>query len=255
VSSILRKKVEDWIVVSDAHIPHHNRTLTQKVYQIIREVKPYGVAILGDWIDFKTLSYFAEGSLKELENVTVGAEYAQGSAELDNLDSVLPAGCKKVFIMGNHEERYKTFLEHKDHSKLKDVLTSPAEGLKLYERGYHVVHDWQNGFYVLGSSLELIHGISTAPFAANVHLNKFQGSVMSGHAHILQHTCTNKRGSWIIGGLFDLKDEKGFGWAPRPTRERWSNGFAYVIINGHGYHHVHLIQAFNNNFVFGAQLI
>jgi hypothetical protein len=247
-----RKNFEDWFIIPDAHIPYHNKPLLRKLYGIIKEVKPYGVAIIGDWIDLHSLGTFSEGKTNQ---GIVQDEYDAGFKELENLDSVLPKGCKKVYIEGNHEHRSVSWLNLVENDRLKKSGLNWWEGLKLAELGYHIVHDWKNGFYVLGSSLELIHGVSTAPFAAKVHLDRFQGSVISGHAHTLQHYCTNKRGSWVAGGLFNINNAQGFNWAARSTRERWSNGFAYVIINGHGFHHVHLIHSFQNRFIFGSRLI
>ena len=244
--------VEDWLIISDSHIPFHNKVLHDKVLRFIKEVKPYGLAIIGDFIDMQSLSRFSEGSLKDLRDVSMAKDYAAGAAELDRFDQALPKGAKKVYIMGNHEDRFTSFMARMDNDKLQ--LQSPAEGLRLRERGYRVIDDWENGYYVLGSSLELIHGVSTGVNAAKIHLDRFQGSVISGHAHVIQHYCTNKRGSWIIGGLFNARSKAGYSWASRATKERWSNGFAYAIINGHGYHHVHLIHAFNDRFVFGPKL-
>lgn len=247
-----QKQVEAWIIISDSHIPYHNKVLHAKLYKILRAVRPYGFAILGDWLDFPSLSRFSEGSLKHLRTVSMALDYKAGIQELDAIDDVLPRGCRKVFVLGNHEARYDAFIARGDNAKL--LLQSPVEALRLRERGYEVIEDWENGFYLLGSSLELIHGVSTTTFAAKTHLDRFQGSVMSGHAHVLQHYCTNKRGSWIIGGLFDINSE-GFRWASRATRERWSNGFAHVIINGMGYHHVQLVHVYKDKFVFGTELI
>jgi hypothetical protein len=66
----------------------------------------YGICLAGDYLDLYTLGSYNSMSLGLLEGIDLGYEYEDGLNGLIELQSALPDGCKKLFLYGNHEDRY-----------------------------------------------------------------------------------------------------------------------------------------------------
>jgi predicted phosphodiesterase len=239
---------ERWLLLYDIHSPFHNVPLLGQVLKAIKHLKPYGIILGGDFLDMYTLGKYNENSLRLLRDLTLTMEYNRGRELLKQIDRSLPKGCKKVYMYGNHEDRYFRHLDKGDNAKYGSELLSPTEALKLREHGYTVYEDWKEDAHILGDHLEVIHGLYTNVHAAKNHLDKFQGSVIFGHTHRVQSHLAGKRGSWSVGTLADISN-KAFRYAPRPQRLGWMNGFADVNIDHNGFHYVTPIQAYRNHFI------
>lgn len=240
--------MQSWIILPDLHVPFHDKKLWQKVLSFVDYAQPYGVVLLGDFLDLYSLGSYNADSVSLLRDIDLGDEYGAGRDVLLQLELVTKNVTKKVYLYGNHEDRYWRELERGDRGKYGGSLLSPTEALRLRERGYHVEESWKQGVYKIGEHLELIHGHYTPVHAAKKHLDEFQGSVVFGHTHRFQSFVEGKRGSWNIGFLGD-PESKGFLYRPRSSRGKWTQGFAWVLIDDEGRHYVNPIQAWAGQFV------
>lgn len=240
-----RLQTEKWLVLSDIHVPFHNRVLLDKIVYLSTKIDFTGLILNGDFLDLYSIARFNDNSLQKLKNVTLGREYEQGREVLDLLDSMGIE--KKVFMYGNHEERFDRFIATRDNAKLVGALGTPEEELELEERGYELIKDYPDGYYKLGNDLEVIHGVYTNKYAAKKHLEEFKTSIIFGHTHRMQSHYEDHYAAWNIGGLYN-KESEGFKYMPRAQRKKWVNGFAIVDIDEEGRHYVEMVNCFRNNF-------
>jgi predicted phosphodiesterase len=239
---------ESWLVLPDYHVPFHNAVIHKKICKLIKEFKPYGIVILGDFLDMYSLAIWNNGSLGKLDGWTLSKEYKDGKAVLAELEAVLPSGSKRHFIYGNHEDRYRRWLEAGDNAKVGKELISPEDALGLREKKYVVHTNWKDDAVTLGEHLDVIHGQYCVQHPAKKHLEVFQRSVMFGHTHRFDAVVIGKRGAYNIGFLGDKKSH-GFDYRPRVDRMNWVNGFAIVHIDDKGDYFAQPISCVGNKFI------
>jgi predicted phosphodiesterase len=243
-------KLEKWIVISDVHRPFHNKVLWSKVLKLIKDMGTglHGIVVAGDYLDLYTLGSYNTESLANLSGLTLQDEYIDGLQGIDELEQVLHKKAKKVYLYGNHEDRYFRHIKEKDNAKYGGALLNPVEALYLNEKNWTVLTDWQSDYFTLGEHLDVIHGIYTSVHSAKTHLDKTGHSVMFGHTHRVQCYHTGNKASYNIGGLYDI-NSKGFTYMPRLQRQMWANGFALVNINDNGEFYVEQINVWNDCFL------
>lgn len=248
---VIQNEGELWFVLPDAHYPYHNKELMQKVFKMIKDNNPAGVVISGDWLDLFTLGSYNANSLGLLRDITLTEEYESGLKGIQELEKVLSQDAKRVFIWGNHEDRYFRVLNSKDNAKFGDELQHPNTALKLKHYGYEVLENWKDDFYTVGD-LDIMHGMYTSVHVAKKHLEMHGRSVMFGHTHRVQTHFTAHEAAFNIGCLADLSN-KAFGYMPRMQRENWSNGLAAIhVIDGKSY--VTMITLRNNKLIFNGKV-
>ena len=237
-----RKRNQTTVVLSDAHVPFHSEPLFKKICAVIHDLKPDGLVLAGDFLDLFSLSSYAADSVYQLRDVTLDGEYKAANKLLDMLGGAMPTGAAKHYLWGNHEDRYWRELKKGDRGKYGTALLSPNDAMRLNERGYEVLDNWQDEVVVLGDHLEITHGLWCNKYAAAKHLDEFQGSVMFGHTHRMQSHFLGKRAAFNIGCTCDI-ESKGFAYMPRTQRLKWSQGFAIVRIDDSGDYHTEMVQS------------
>ena len=248
------KSLQRWIVISDVHRPFHNQTLWNKLLQLVNDMGSslYGIVIAGDYLDLYTLGSYNNESLANLSNITLQDEYLDGLQGIDEMNSAFK-GAKKLFLFGNHEDRYFRHIKEKDNAKYGGALINPVEALYLHERGWITKTDWQSDYFTLGKHLDIVHGVYTSIHAAKAHLDKTQHSVMFGHTHRVQCFHQGNRAAFNIGGLYDIKS-KGFNYMPRFQRQLWANGFAIVNVTDNGDFYVEQVNVWADKFLANGKM-
>jgi predicted phosphodiesterase len=248
------KSLQRWIVISDVHRPFHNQTLWNKLLQLINDMGSslYGIVIAGDYLDLYTLGSYNNESLANLSNITLQDEYIDGLQGIDEINSAFK-GAKKLFLFGNHEDRYFRHIKEKDNAKYGGALINPIEALYLHERGWITKTDWMSDYFTLGKHLDIVHGVYTSIHAAKAHLDKTQHSVMFGHTHRVQCFHQGNRAAFNIGGLYDIKS-KGFNYMPRFQRQLWANGFALVNVTDNGDFYVEQVNVWADKFLANGKM-
>ena len=243
------KRCQKWLILSDVHRPFHNQILWNKVLRLIRDMNTdlYGICLAGDYLDLYTLGSYNAESLGLLQGIDLGFEYRDGLDGILELQAAAHEGVKKLFLYGNHEDRYFRTLNSKDNAKYGAALKDPIEALHLHEYGWQVKTNWKDDFFTLGEHLDVVHGTYHNKHVACKHLEQNGRSVVFGHTHRIQSFHLGNKAAYNIGGLYDIENS-AFGYMPRMTRRQWANGFAVVYIDEMGNYHVNQITVWDNSF-------
>ena len=245
-------KLLTYVILPDVHVPFHNKKLLNKVCKALLDLKPQGLVLSGDFLDLYTLSRHNAGSLQKLRHLTLTEEYKRGNQVLDQI--LLACKSQELhYLWGNHEDNYLRYLQTDDNAKVGSALLSPTEALRLRERGFRVYENWKEDSVLLGSHLEVIHGVYTCKHPSFKHLEDFEGSVVFGHTHKLSSYMTGKREAHNIGFLGDI-DSLGFHYAAKAVRRKWRNGFALVNILDDGDFIVTPVSVWQNRFYLNGVL-
>lgn len=216
------------LVLGDMHVPFHDKAVLKKVVKLIQDIKPKVLILNGDFLDLFILGSYSENSLKDLRTFKLDYEYEEGNKVLDMLDNVLPENCEKIYLYGNHENRYFRHQKKGDNDKYGDALLSPHRALRLQERGYKYLLDYTQDFILLGDVLEFHHGVYANKYFVAKHLTHSTRNVIVSHIHTMQaFTDPAGREGYSLGFLGDL-NYKMFNYAMRTSKLRWKQGFIIV---------------------------
>ena len=217
-------------LLSDIHVPYHcNLTLTAAI-DLFSKKGIDTLLINGDGIDFYQLSRFEKDHRKR--------SFAE---ELDIFAEVVlilkkELKCKIIFKLGNHEERYDSFLFRKAH-ELVGVPEFRFEEVikKRIGQDVEIVGDKR---IIYANELDIIHGhefvqgiFSPVNVARGLQL-RAKTNAIQGHNHqTSEHTETNLRGviktTWSMACCCELHPQ----FMPI---NRWNNGMAYVELDRNG---------------------
>lgn len=239
------------LVIGCVHVPYHNQVLVDAILQLIKDHydKVIGFHIIGDFLDLESLSSYNKDN-KDISGLTLGKEYYSGNQILDLFDSALPPNITKTFIYGNHEARYIKVCNDVKTYKFADALKSPEEGLKLTDRGYTVLTNWQEDFVQVGK-YQIFHGIYCTQNPSKSHIDKIKQSCIFAHTHRISQHYEGCLHGLNIGTLCDI-ESNGFKYLSRVERSFWKNGFGIVNVNNIG-SQAEVIVCENNHFFFGGK--
>lgn len=240
-----------YICLGCVHAPAENKAMMRGVTNLMRDLgdKVRGLVLLGDFIDCNTLSEYDKGRFPVIKNLTIQEEYEAGSRLLDNLTSYLHPDAHKIYLYGNHEDRYNRYMANMQLAKTP--IPSPAEGMNLYDRGFHVYSRWKHDYVKLGDHLECMHGQFISTHCAKKHIDNYRGSVLFAHTHRIQTYIEGSVGGFNIGWCGDV-DSPFFDYMERGTKMQWQNGFALVTVDPEGDFHVNQITCHNNKFYYNG---
>lgn len=250
VLHLKHNKPGTYLVLGCWHAPFHHRLLTAGVMKMMEENRFDGLIMLGDFLDCNALSDHAKGKFTSVPGMTLQQEYAVGKQVLKGFVSRLPEGALKVYLYGNHENRYHRFIA--DMQNAKTPPSSPTEGLALFEQGFQVIENYQSGYMTLGNHLDLLHGVYYNTHCAKTHIDRFRGSVMFAHTHRIQSYIEGHTGGFNIGWGGEGR-EAAFNYADRGTKAAWQNGFATVTIDEQGFYYVNQVIANNGTFFYNGK--
>mgnify|MGYP001564266324 FL=1 len=249
------KDIKSFIVCSDQHTPFHDKKVHQSFLKFIKDFKPDGFIINGDFVDMYSISSFIRG-LTDLEDdnkiIKLEKEFAVANSVLDDYDKVLPK-CEKHYLFGNHSMRLENWLAEANRGVLAGLI-SVEKNLYLKERGYKVYPNYPNNYLTLGK-LTITHGAWVPIYTASKHLNEYRQSVLFGHSHTVQMFYAGglgvKQVGINIGHLCDV-NSKGMQYAKRTSR--WVQGFAIVYVDRKGYFWVELLNFFLGKLIYNKKI-
>lgn len=222
------KDILQGLIMSDIHVPFHDKEILDKVLKMIQDNDFDFFVLNGDFLDLFSISKYASNSLYDLKDITLGYEYNQGNEVLDLFESVLKEDCQKVYLYGNHEERFARLVKHLDNAKYGDALLDPKTALCLEKRGYKVLENCHQDYLTIGDDLEVIHGFYANKYFTNKHLEHLEKNVIIGHIHTQQiFTSANGKEAYSIGFLGDL-ESNAYNYANRMSKARWKQGFITI---------------------------
>ena len=241
------------ILLGCNHVPFHNKQLHSGILSLIEDHqdKIKGFHLMGDFLDLNPLSSHDKGKFTAVPGLTLSDEYIIGNDLLDQFDIALPESCWKTYLYGNHEDRYNRWMKNMDNAKTP--LTSPEDGLELQRRGYNVKTNWSQDYITLGRDFDIFHGVYFSIHNAKAHLDKLRRSCAYVHTHRIQNYREGNMAAYNIGACADFASA-AFGYASRPMKQQWANGFAINMIDRFGVSHVVQISASRDgHFYFGGK--
>ncbi len=217
-----------WLVLSDVHIPYHDkRTIELAVAEAKRDAA-VGVLLNGDTLDFYALSHH----YREPDKLRAKEEIEKGRALLEWLRSQFPRA-RVVYKEGNHCERMRKYLANRapeifdlDELRLENLLRAPQCGVEWVMDGRPVMlgklpvfhgHEFKGGGGVMPARWLLLRTFESA---------------MVGHFHqpsmFTARTPTGREiGMWSLGCACHLK--------PAYLRNnQWANGWGMVTVHRDG---------------------
>ena len=220
-------KAKKLAVLSDIHVPYHSMSALECALDKIYEEKPDAILLNGDTVDFYGLSRFQKDPRKR----SVAHEL---QALNEFLDILKQFEAKIIYKLGNHDERYEHYLQHKAPELLGIQEFEFKNLLKAGERKMDVVGEKR---IIKANKLNIIHGheypsvFSPVNIARGLYM-KGKVSAMQGHNHqTSEHTETDMNGksvtAWSLGCLSELNP------AYMPLN-KWNHGFAIVDLSDNG---------------------
>lgn len=239
------------LILSDLHVPDHNVKALQLVYHFIQVYKPTSIHLLGDFLNFPTLSAWPQDPHY---HVTLSDEINEGRSILKKL--VKLADCEIVWYSGNHEDRMQKYLA-RNASQLAsleiegELVVSIPHLFKLRELGIRYIDkDFRNG--VLYHHGQLCRAKSG--YTAHGNMEKMGVSVLSGHVHRLALVYKNLYDKSIFGMetgcLCNQKPHPYYGTMVKD----WSLGVSTIdVIHGKAFPRIYPI--INNSLVYGDKVL
>jgi hypothetical protein len=241
------KNAQMWVAIGCVHRPFHDEIFWDRFITFLKHNRKdiTGIIIDGDFLDLRSLSSHEEWIP---DGVDLSMEYSSGLQGIDEIEQALGKGVDKIFIYGNHEDRF--FRDKKSMRKYGSSLPSPHEAMELEERGWQVITDWRNGYVTLGKQLDVFHGVKIGMNAAKDQLN-----AIPNRNHIFFHTHrfgshSNKTNTaYNLGCMIDF-DHEAFQYTDRGVREAWAHGFGVIYIDEEGNDYVYPIKVKDNRHFF-----
>ena len=229
------------LIMSDMHIPYHDRASIEAAVKFGRSFKPDVVYLNGDIADFYAISRHDKDPRREM------------AQELDAVRQFLfwlrkcfPKA-RILYKIGNHEDRMERFLVKNAPVFLGVPEFEVAEILKFSNMGIELVKSLQLtrfGKLPVYHGHELPQGMSSPVNPARGLWMRVQETCVAGHWHrVSEHTektgISDKISScWSLGCLCDMKPDYA-------SVNRWSAGFATVEVDKSGefeFHNKKIIQ-------------
>jgi predicted phosphodiesterase len=224
-------KAERVLCLYDVHIPFHSVSALTAAIEYGKKQKVDCVFLGGDIIDCFKLSRFIKDPTKRnfADELNLFKEF------MAVLDKQFPKA-KKIYKIGNHEERYQSFLFEKakelvgvEEFDLDNIIKSRARNVEIIKDkritnfyGLNIIHghEFNSGFF---SPVNVARGLFL----------RAKTSAIQGHSHqTSSHTESNMNGkmttTWSVGCLCEMHPQ----YAPI---NRWNQGFAILHKTANGF--------------------
>lgn len=217
------------LIISDLHVPDQNVRALELVYKFIRVYKPTTLHILGDFLNFPTLSSYLQDPNYHIQ---LSEEINEGRSILKKL--IKTANCEVLWFSGNHEDRMQKYLA-RNASQLAsleiegELVVSIPHLFKLRELGIkYIEKEFRSG--VLYHHGQLVRG--KAGYTAHGNMEKMGVSVLSGHVHRLALVYKNLYDKSIFGMETGcLCNQKPYPYYGTMVKD-WALGFGTVTVDG-----------------------
>lgn len=229
VENPLRIESEIAGVISDVHVPFHDKNATEVA---LRYLKTQGIDTLilnGDFMDFYQVSDHDKDKRRSL---AFGDELEEGRKILGQIRSFFGPGVKIYYQEGNHEERYERFLPQ---ALANDKVRGSSVSQQLDLHQHNVT--WVGGRRGMElGRLSIYHGHEMRASGMNAARSlsvKLMDNVLIGHLHRPQSLQRPRLkgdviGSWVSGCLCNLRPFYA------PINE-WQHGFNVVRVQKDGF--------------------
>ena len=234
------------VVFNDSHIPYEDVKVLELILDFTCREKPDMIAILGDFVDFYSISRFATepdraNSLQE--------ELDRAVMYLSMLRSHNPKA-EIVYVQGNHEKRLTKYMWTTGRElsclrslKLPELLQLDKLNIRYEENGF-----WLGNLFLTHGSIVRKH----ASYTAKGELDKNGCNGISGHTHRDgKHTVRNRNGSFVWYENYctcELDPEYIDGIA------NWSQGFSVVTTIGDDFYVEQVHVKKSGKYIYGGKV-
>lgn len=235
------------------HAPFQNQSMYDKTLKFLsKEVDLNGFILAGDFLDLHSLSAYDREKVS-MPNINLETEYQGGNELIDLFEDELKNIKYKVYLFGNHEDRYFRTTADISNSKYGGALKSPVEGLKLADRGFVTLTDWKSGHIKMGKYLEVNHGEFCNVHTAKKTIDTYRRSVLYHHTHRYQIYTEGLVGGFNMGWGGDVNSPV-FNYATRAMKTSWMNCSSLVTIDEDQFYHVQPLLFINNKLIVNGKL-
>lgn len=246
------------VAVYDLHYPKHDPPTVSAIFSYVKKNPPDIFIFGGDQFHFDCISHHTKSTplyrtRRSYKNDIEGFD----RDVLIPLERLLPRGCKKIWIIGNHERFEWDLIE--EHPELEDAINH-IKLLRLEERGWEIIplgHTYRLGKLNVCHG-EIVSGVGNQGpiMTARKALDLYAGNVLCGHTHSPQMftktSPVHERHKWQgyvspIAGHVNPEYLRN-----RPTS--WVNGFTIIDIISSGQFNVYLVNIIDGRFAFGGKV-
>ena len=243
-------EVQRTILLPDIHYPHIDDSLFDAVLHFINDYQPNEIVYMGDQMSLDCISGWNRRKPLLKEGQRLIHDYRNFDENiLRPVEELIPKETRKVFIIGNHEQRVQWYVE--EHPELQDIIDIDGN-LKLEERGYKIIPYGE--IHKVGK-LNVMHGFYWNKYHAAKTLDAFEGNVVYAHVHNPQmyakvspldrsgyHTATS------LGCLCNIKPDY-----KKNAPNYWINQFGIVEhIPATGYFNLYPITIIDGAFMYNG---
>jgi predicted phosphodiesterase len=246
------KEFKHVVVIPDIQYPFVHVPTEQAVMQYVKETKPDKIVILGDFVDFTSVTQHRNRTPIS-KRLSFEEELALARKKLKEWAALAPSA-EKVFIPGNHEDRAERYIldnaAELGFYKLPDLLDFGGwRYAGSYDEGAGEWLGHPNGLWATHGQLVRSH----SAHSAKAHFDLLGVSTITGHTHRLgAYYVTKLSGTYASFEAGTLCDPKK---TPRacPT-VNWQHGLASAWVSTTSKRfHVDLISINNGSFVTGGR--
>jgi hypothetical protein len=231
-----------WLIMSDLHIPAHDKRAVDLMLQVIDKWKPHEIDIAGDLDDMSCMSRFSKGSADEVMGNL--ATYAGLTRDfLADLRRKRPKS-DIHYHLGNHEIRLEDYVGKAAPALIDTVTYNSLWDLDKSKIEYH--HYNKPPVHRHGG-LHVHHGmyaVANAGASARKAMDAFNVSVMVGHSHRMGQSWVSypladrELAAYEIGHSADINNPAmGYDY-----KHDWQQGFAVAHIDDNDFPHVQLVR-------------
>lgn len=240
-------KIKKVVILPDIHYPEHSVRCLRVVNKFLADFSPDYLVYQGDQLDLGSISHWDKDKPLLKESKRLWKEYSDFNEEVLKVhEKITKKNCKRVFLLGNHENRAQRYVEK---SPELEGMIEPEIYLGLKERGYTVVP--YNDVYKIGK-LNIIHG-----FYYNIHhaaktVNAFEGNVCYCHVHTSQEfTKTTPLDTKEFHSATSLPCLCNLNPDYKKNRpSSWVNGFGVMYLLPDGNYSLYRILIVDGSFIF-----
>lgn len=205
----------------------------------------------GDFLDCEHLMKRGEGFKRWIKSASgieeyflpeTEKEFLWGNEMLDHLQNIFPS---IIFIEGNHDWRFKWFMENHSPVAYQHKFCLPSQ---LQLRSRNILHVNYNDWVDLGK-LSITHGMYHGTTCVKKHYEASGGrSVVFGHVHRYECRPFVSRGEtrqgWSLPAMCHLNPEY-----IKNTESNWSNGFGVVHAKNNGNFNLNVHQIWDDELI------
>lgn len=251
-------EVTKTIAVYDTHYPLYSKGTYSAIFDYLSKNKVDTFIFGGDQFHFDCISHHTLGqplyrTRRAYANDIEGFE----RTVLRPIEKLLPKGCKKIWIIGNHERFEFDLIEA--HPELEGIVDH-VKLLRLKERGWEIIP--LGHMYKIGK-LKVIHGETLSgignqagTFPARKAVELYASNVLAGHTHAPQTFTKVSPVEYSNKWMGTIAPTAG-NVNPSYLRNRataWLNGFVLIDSLPNGHFNVYSLIVTNGQCCYGGKV-